>query len=75
MRNLVASFHVTPYKEWFSWWEVVKKGSVCLSRDCKCNIAGMGDVQLSFLHGFSFTLKNVCHVPNLTKRLIITGGS
>ena len=31
---------------------------------------GVGDVQLKFQHGSTFTLKNVRHVPKLTKSLI-----
>ena len=34
---------------------------------------GVGDVQLKFQNGSSFMLKNVRHVPSITKSLISTG--
>ena len=34
---------------------------------------GIGNVQLRFQNGSSFLLKNVRHVPSLTKSLISTG--
>ena len=42
----------------------------CLGNDYACEIVGVGDVQLKFQHGSTFTLKNVRHVPKLTKSLI-----
>ena len=41
--------------------------------DYACEIVGIGDVQLKFQHGSTFTLKNVRHVPKLTKSLISAG--
>ena len=32
---------------------------------------GAGDIKFSFANGLSFTLKNVHHVPKLTKSLIL----
>ena len=68
-----ASFHVTPHKEWFTTYDVSHKGRVHLGNDYACKIVGVGDVQLKFQHGSIFTLKNVRHVPKLTKSLISAG--
>ena len=68
-----ASFHVTPHKEWFTTYDASRKSRVCLSNDYACEIIGVGDVQLKFQHGSTFTLKNVRHVPKLTKSLISAG--
>ena len=68
-----ASFHVTPHKEWFSTYDASRKGKVRLGNDYACEIIGVGDVQLKFQSGSTFTLKNVRHVPKLTKSLISAG--
>ena len=71
--DLGASFHVTPHKEWFITYDASCKGRVCLGNDYACEIIGVGDVQLKFQHGSTFTMKNVRHVPKLTKSLISAG--
>ena len=67
------SFHVTPHKEWFSTYDASRKGKVCLVNDYACEIIGVGDVQIKFQSGSTFTLKNVRHVPKLPKSLISAG--
>lgn len=68
-----ASFHVTPHKEWFTTYDAKRTGRVCLGNDYACEIMGEGDMQLKFKQGSIFTLKNIRHVPNLTKSLISSG--
>ena len=68
-----ASFHVTPHREWFTTYDASRKGKVRLGKDYACEIVAVGDVQLKFQNGIAFTLKNVRHVPKLTKSLISTG--
>ena len=46
---------------------------VHLANNYVCDVVGVGDVEFKFPNGSSFTLKNVCHVPKLTKSLISTG--
>ena len=62
-----ASFHVTPHREWFTNYDAKRTG---LGNDYACEIMGVGDVKLKFQHGSTFILKNVRHVPKLTKSLI-----
>lgn len=45
---------------------------VHLGDDYASDIVGVGDMQLEFANGSNFTLKNVRHVPKLTKSLIST---
>ena len=71
--DLGASFHVTPHKEWFTTYDASCKGRVRLENGYACEIVGVGDMQLKFQHGSTFTLKNVRHVPKLTKSLISAG--
>ena len=68
-----VSFHVTPHREWFTNYDAKRTGRVHLGNDYACEIMGVGDVQLKFQQGSSFTLKNVRHVPKLTKSLISSG--
>ena len=68
-----ASFHVTPHREWFTTYDAKRTGRVRLGNDYACEIMGVGDVQLKFQHGSTFILKNVRHVPKLTKSLISCG--
>ena len=68
-----ASFHVTPHRGWFTSYDASRKGSVRLGNDQSCEVVGVGDVQLQFQNGSSFTLRNVRHVPKLTRNLISTG--
>ena len=65
-----ASFHVTPHREWFTTYDAKRSGRVRLGNDYACEIMEVGDVQLKFQQGSTFTLKNVRHVPKLTKSLI-----
>ena len=67
-----ASLHVSPHKEWFTSY-VATKDHVRLGNEQTCEILGVGDVQLKFQNGSSFMLKNVRHVPAITKSLISTG--
>ena len=67
-----ASLHVSPHKEWFTSY-VATKDHVRLGNEQMCDILGVGDVQLKFQNGSSFMLKNVRHVPAITKSLISTG--
>ena len=61
-----ASLHVSPHKEWFT-----TKDQVRLGNEQTCEILGVGDVQLKFQNGSSFMLKNVRHVPAITKRTVL----
>ena len=66
-----ASLHVSPHREWFTSY-VATNDLVRLGNEQTCEILGVGDVQLKFQNGTSFMLKNVRHVPAITKSLIST---
>ena len=68
-----ASFHVTPHRDWSSTYDSGMHGYAHLGSNCACDILGVGDIKFSFANGSSFTVKNVCHVPKLTKSLISAG--
>lgn len=66
-----ASLHASLHKEWFISY-VPTKDLVKLGNEQTCEILGVGDVQLKFQNGSSFMLKNVRHIPSITKSLIST---
>ena len=49
------------------------KYHVRLINEQTCKILGVGDVQLKFENGTYFMLKDVHHIPSITKSLISTG--
>ena len=67
-----VSFHVIPHREWFSSYDARRKECVHLGNDYACDIVGVRDVHLVFSNGSTFVLRNVWHVPKLTKSLIFT---
>ena len=44
-----------------------------LGNGLACDIVGVGDVQVCFNNGSTFTLQDVIHVPLLTKNLVSAG--
>ena len=68
-----ASFHVSPNCEWFSTYNAGRTGRVMLGNGLACDIVGVGDVQVRFNNGSTFTLHDVRHVPLLTKNLVSAG--
>ena len=70
---LAPCFIFTPHRIWFSTYDSSRRGSVHLGNDYVCDIVGAGDVQFNFPNSSTFLLKNVRHVPKLTKSLISTG--
>jgi hypothetical protein len=68
----VASFHATSQKEFFKNYVSGNLGKVYLGNEQSCEIVGKGDVKIK-LNGSVWELKNVRHIPNLTKNLISVG--
>ncbi|KAE8735061.1 hypothetical protein F3Y22_tig00000477pilonHSYRG00233 [Hibiscus syriacus] len=68
-----CSYHITPNREWFSTYILVKSGSVYLGDYRCCNIVGIGDVRIKMYDGSIRTLCGVRHIPYLKKNLISLG--
>ena len=68
-----CTFHMCPYREWFTSYETVNSGVVLMGNDTRCNIAGRGTVQIRTHDGIVRSLSNVRHVPNMTRCLISLG--
>ncbi|WVZ16376.1 hypothetical protein V8G54_009358 [Vigna mungo] len=67
-----ASFHATSQKEFFENYVPGNLGKVYLGNEQSCEIAGKGVVKIK-LNGSVWELKNVRHIPDLTKNLISVG--
>ncbi|MCO5609852.1 hypothetical protein L7F22_064084 [Adiantum nelumboides] len=66
-----ASFHVTPHREWFASY-LPMHGLVKLGDSHQLEILGIGDVKICMANGTQFLLKDVRHVPKLSKSLVST---
>lgn len=70
--DLGANFHVTPHSEWFATYSPMH-GPVKLGDSHQLEVLGIGDVKLCMTNGTQFMLKNVRHVPQLSKSLVSVG--
>jgi hypothetical protein len=68
-----ASFHATPHRKHFLDYVQGDFGQVHLGDNKPCKIVGMGKVKIKQRNGNQWLLKEVKHVPNLSKNLISTG--
>lgn len=68
-----ASFHATPRMDVLQNYVQGNFGKVYLGDDEACSIVGKGDVQITQTDGTVLKLKNVRHVPSLTRNLISVG--
>ena len=68
-----ASFHATPRMDVLQNYVQGNFGKVYLGDDEACNIVGKGDVQITQTNGTVLNLKDVRHVPSLTRNLISVG--
>jgi hypothetical protein len=67
-----ASFHATSQKELIENYVPGNLGKVYLGNEQSCEIVGKGVVKI-MLNGSVWELKNVRHIPDLTKNLISVG--
>ena len=65
----LASCHVTPHRAWFSSYREVDR-CIDLGLEQSYAIAGIGDVHLALPDGTSLMLRDVLHVPMLSKGLL-----
>jgi hypothetical protein len=68
-----ASFHATPHRKHFLDYVQGDFGQVHLGDNKPCKIVGMGKVKIKQRNGNQWLLKEVKHVPDLSKNLISTG--
>ncbi|GFS46649.1 hypothetical protein Acr_00g0103530 [Actinidia rufa] len=68
-----ASFHATPCMDVLQNYVQGNFGKVYLGDDEACNIVGKGDVQITQTDRTILKLKDVRHVPSITRNLISVG--
>jgi len=67
-----ASFHATSQREFFDNYFPRILGKVYHGNEQSCEIVGKGTIKIK-LNGSIWELKNVRHIPDLTKNLILVG--
>nr|CAD1835506.1 unnamed protein product [Ananas comosus var. bracteatus] len=65
-----ASFHMTPYREWFHTYKLWDGGVIYLGDNTVCPVVGVRDVRIKMFDGVILTVSNVWHVLALRKSLL-----
>ena len=73
MVNIAESFHIIARRDFFSSYTNDSFGWVKMGNETKCEIVGMGDVELETSIGCKLVLKYVRHVPEMRFSLISIG--
>ena len=73
MVDTTMSFHITARRDFFSSYTNGNFGWVRMRNEAKCEIFGMGDVELETSIGGKLVLKDVRHVPEMHFSLISVG--
>jgi hypothetical protein len=71
--DTIASFHITSYRDFFSFYTSGNFGWVRMRNEAKCEILGMRDIQLETSIGCKLLLKNVRYVPEMRLSSISIG--
>ena len=73
MVDTTASFHITTCRDFFSSYNSGRFGWVKMCNEAKCEIVGMGDIELETSIGCKLVLKDVRHVLEMFFSLISIG--
>ena len=73
MVDTTASFHITTCRDFFSSYNSGRFGWVKMCNEAKCEIVGIGDVELETSIGCKLVLKDVRHVLEMRFSLISIG--
>ena len=71
--DTTVSFHIIAHKDFFFSYTSDNFGWVRMGNEAKCEIVGMGDVELETSIGYKLVLKDVRHVPKMRFSLISIG--
>uniref|UniRef100_A0A2N9FFW3 Integrase catalytic domain-containing protein n=1 Tax=Fagus sylvatica TaxID=28930 RepID=A0A2N9FFW3_FAGSY len=66
----VASYHVTPRKEFFTMYKARNLGRVKMGNKSYADIVGIGDICVETNTGYTLKLKDVRHIPDMHLNLI-----
>jgi len=68
-----CTYHMYPYKDWFSTYDSVDSTVVHVGNNGQRNVTGIGTVKIKTHDGVVRTLSNVRHAPDLKCNLISLG--
>lgn len=67
-----CSFHMSPYKEWFSKFTKLDGGKLLMGNNVVCQVEGIGSVKVQLINGMTKILIEVRFAPGLKKNLVMT---
>ncbi|KAG8489116.1 hypothetical protein CXB51_017164 [Gossypium anomalum] len=70
-----CTFHMSPYRDWFTAYETVSKGVVLMGNNASCKIAGVGTIKVKMFDGVIKTLSDVRHGSTVTGDTAVTFSS
>jgi len=65
-----ATWHITPYCDWFYTYEPILEGFVFMGNDYALEIVGVGTIKTKMFDGFVRTLQGVRCMKGLKKYLL-----
>ena len=65
-----ASFHMTPFREWFHTYKPWDGGVIYLDNNTTYLVIGVGDVRIKMFDDIVWMISNVRHVSALRKSLL-----
>ncbi|KAH9668238.1 hypothetical protein KPL70_021339 [Citrus sinensis] len=68
-----CTFHMTPFKDYFTEYHIFDGGRVMMGNNAMCRVIGIGTVKLRLQDGTLLMIKQVRHVPDLKRNLISLG--
>ena len=68
-----CTFHMCPFKTYFSYYHDLDGGKVMMGNNAVCKVIGMGNVSLRLHDGTIWELREVRYVPDLKRNLISLG--
>ena len=68
-----TTYHVCPYKDWFSNFEKLDGCFAVMGDDHLCKVEGIGTIRVKMFDGMVWELKKVRYVPQLKRNLISVG--
>ena len=68
-----CTFHMCPFKSYFSDYHEINGGKIMMGKNVVCRVKGMGNMSLRLHDGTIWELREVRHVPDLKRNLTSLG--
>lgn len=71
--DLECTFHMIPYKEYFTEFLEIDRGQMLMGNDVSCKVRGISKAILKLENGNLLILNKIRYIPNLKRNLISLG--